>query len=166
MADVFEEEDRPLLLGAQGDTTENLLWRIQNGEGLDKRQPPFHTAYVLAGGSDWTWYFPSRLLRYWGQPPTVTLAAQRIANATASIAAALKAQSCKTHVVLVGLLPQAKSLQEPKIFAAAEVSNGLVQKWAEASSGVSFLDCFERFESEEGIVMISPQLVARPRQGP
>jgi hypothetical protein len=134
-----------VLLGIEKDTTENVLWRVNNGEGLGAREPKPSSAYVLAGANDFFAYFPPRAtFAVAADSVAISISiAERVANTTQSIVASLKKQSCSTRVVVVGLLPGFLSEQEGSAGfpEAAGIVNDMLLNWTADVFGAEFLDC-------------------------
>ena len=130
------------MLGIDGDTAENVLWRVNNGEGIGGRNAKPRSSYILAGVNDLLTYFPPRVTSLSEDSPEALAVAERVANVTQSIVASLKQQSCSTRVVVVGLLPGFLPEQEGSdLLPLAEIVNRMMKGWSADASGAEFLDC-------------------------
>jgi len=140
-----------LELGIPGDTTTNLLWRLQNGEvaGLQAR-----VVVVWVGSADIMRYIPRHLLRN-GSPEEIDLVAQRVVNSTMAAMAQIKAEACTDanrrppHVVLMGVLPRGDASGDNKFLYTefrpiTTAINSMLQEAAGRQQGAAYLDCGPR----------------------
>ncbi len=125
--DLFYRPYHALNLGVSGDKTENVLWRLDNGE-LGPCKPS--AAVVMVGANN-----------------VVRDTAEQIAGGVEAVCFRLRAASPKTKILLVGILPRgtATSPEREKI----RQTNLLLAKWATASN-VSFQDVGAVFLDEKG----------------
>ena len=106
-------------LGVQADTTANALWRIENGEvaGISPR-----VAVVEIGAND-------LLLGHWDAALTLP--------GIEAVVAALRARLPATHIVLLGILPNAHG---PWVARQSAVLNAALARAYAADPAVTFLD--------------------------
>jgi lysophospholipase L1-like esterase len=116
--------------GVKGDASQNLVWRVQNGELAGKPK----VAVMMIGTNDLS-------------------LSQSVDYTVAGIVAvvdAIHAESPGTHVVLMGLLPRATSRSNPVHADVAPVNAALAQ--AAPGLGATFLDINARFLRPNGTI--------------
>jgi hypothetical protein len=102
--------------GIPADQTQNLLWRVMNGEVDGKPM----VAIVMIGIDDLTY----------GRTPTFTAAA------TIAVLKTIQARSPGTRIIVVGVLPPARNPGGP-LLTEVSSTNAMVAQWV-AAHGVTF----------------------------
>jgi lysophospholipase L1-like esterase len=135
-----------LNLGFGGDTTSNLLWRLQNGEvqGLNPK------AVVLMIGTNDTGH--------------AELSADRAGRGIDAVVAELKLRLPKTKILLVGILPS--GISDAKTVADRAVNRHLAAVYA-ADPQVTYLDIGSAFQTPTGALNTALYYdPLRPQPGP
>jgi len=114
--------------GVAGDETENLIWRIENGELAG--QPKL--AVVMIGTNNLGF----------GQTP------QETADGVAAALSAIHNESPQTRVLLMGILPRGATATDPLRIEVSE-TNALISRLADGSQ-VQFLDIGRAFLEPDG----------------
>jgi lysophospholipase L1-like esterase len=119
---------KTLNFGVAGDQTENLIWRIENGELAG--QPKL--AVVMIGTNNLGF----------GQTP------QETADGVAAVLSAIHNESPQTKVLLMGILPRGATATDPLRIEVSE-TNALISRLANGSQ-VQFLDIDRAFLEPDG----------------
>ncbi|CAL5224328.1 g6997 [Coccomyxa viridis] len=142
---------RTAALSLAGDTTLNLLWRVQHGEG-----PTFSpkVAVVLIGTNDLT--NPLYQLDVTNPEATGAIVA---AGATSAVRAMLE-QNMRMHVLLLAITPRGerfvfasfadKYKQPSKLSPAIAATNMHLQRFADSNDRVTYVDCNAVLLEEDG----------------
>lgn len=118
-----------LNFGIGGDTTCNVLWRLQNGE-LDNIRPKVVVLWVGTNNHHHT--------------------AEQVAGGVLTIAQLLTSRLPKAKIVVLGLLPRGER-PNPLREKNATV-NGLLRSWLPRLSQVQFLDAGAGFVHSDGTI--------------
>jgi lysophospholipase L1-like esterase len=146
---VFEEryafKYNALALGKGGDTSQNLIWRLRNGElgGPESSFAP--DAVVLnVGSNDLLAYVRQSALLGDEGDDVLEDAAEAVGRSIQHAVGAIKQASCQTQVVVLGLLPRG-DLDGGRDFRdfkdMHEHVNKFLERWADDLEGVTFVDC-------------------------
>ena len=121
--------ERAANFGIPGDYTQSVLWRVENGELAGKPK----VAVVLVGINN----------LIVGDSPAET------AEGVAAVASAVRAESPKTQVLLLGLLPPTSDSNNPLRAEVTQV-NAMLRGWSGTAQGVRFLDPGATFLEPDG----------------
>ncbi|KAK9861265.1 hypothetical protein WJX84_008063 [Apatococcus fuscideae] len=132
-----------------GDTSQNLLWRLKNGEAPEGLAP--QAVVILIGTNDLSKSFGNKL----DKPETANTVAQGIVDAATTVLASDR----ETQVVVLAVLPRGdKAVEAPSLryilpnkwSGAIESVNAKVQNWAQWQKRATYLDCGAEFiESDD-----------------
>ncbi len=114
--------------GIGGDRTENVLWRIQNGE-LDGLSPKL---IVLMIGTNNHWNTPAQ-----------------VADGIKEIVHEMRKRCPNTHILLLGIFPRGEKVSDP-LRARIKSINKLISTLGINNKAVSYLDIGKAFMSEDG----------------
>jgi len=123
---------RALNLGVSGDSTQHVLWRLENGE-VDGLAP---SNIVLMIGTNNTWH-------------DAPASAQDVAAGIEAVVASLHTHMPKAKILVVGILPTTDTVQKS---AKDDVINQMVAKFYAGSAYVRTLDLKALFLNPDGSV--------------
>jgi beta-glucosidase len=145
--DEYYADRKALNLGFSGDRTENVIWRLQNGE-VDGLQPKL---VVLKIGTNNTGHRQD--------PPALT------AKGVKAIIHELQGRVPSAEILLLGVLPRGETSEDP-LRQINDKLNPMLEKLGE-KKGVHYLDIGSAFLDEEGHLSkeIMPDLLHLSPQG-
>lgn len=120
--DYYYGDRKALNLGISGDRTQNVLWRLDNGE-LDGIKPK--VAVVMIGTNN-----------------TPFNSAEQVAEGVEAVCDKIVAKQPKTKVLLLAIFPRDKAASQLR--AKVDGANAMLAAWAKSHS-VSFLDINSTF---------------------
>ncbi|QQL45312.1 GDSL-type esterase/lipase family protein [Sulfuriroseicoccus oceanibius] len=129
----FYQPRNTINLGFGWDRTQNMLWRIENGE-FDGLKPK--VAVVMAGTNNLT-----------GTQNARANTPEEIFEGVEAICTAIHQRSPDTEIVLIGVLPRLQAEMNPKI----QKLNGLIEG-LDAQSKITVLNLWDRFCDPSGEV--------------
>jgi lysophospholipase L1-like esterase len=150
-ADIFKENFGkwdPVNAGFSGDKTENVLWRLNNGEFKDISPK----LCVIMIGTNNTGHIM--------QKP------QEIADGIRAIIENIHAKSSSTKILLLAVFPRGAASNDPKRLNNSQV-NVLISSYGEMYSFVEFMDINRKFLDEKGNLpkSIMPDLLHPNKEG-
>jgi lysophospholipase L1-like esterase len=139
------------ILAVAGDTTSNLLWRLQNGEGADGLEPK--AMVVLIGTNDFG-HIPTHKME------AVDEVASEISAGIVAICEQLLAHAPKAKLFLLGILPRgqyhgqmpSKELaidNKPTLADHIQAINQQIEQYAQGREAITYLDCGSIFLKQD-----------------
>ncbi|KAK9845566.1 hypothetical protein WJX84_006540, partial [Apatococcus fuscideae] len=148
----FSSWNAASVFGMAGDSTRNLMWRLENGEAPVALSS--QACLVLSGAADLTY------ASFKGEEHILP-AANGTARRLQHIADYLLSTAPESHIVLVGLLPRGDHTLDPqeamrlpsRYSEGTEFVNTALEQFASEQRQISYLDCSEPFLTANGTLI-------------